>query len=290
MPATQTKSRARKVAAPANTKLDRWFPENVDFRWVIEATLEAVIAWEYFREADPELALPPARQLPKSHWASMGRKPTGRALHIIPDDGLVPPDVRDVMLPQHAYVMGINFLAGGVNELIEEFAGWARKEHKRKVGDIRKHGQGAAPPWHRLKQLAAKRLDDQGLTFEKAQRLIEKRRTEEKCEGASDVLPRYANSGGWHDAITAARRFLEGDPNAPRLLDHLGRRRWWELCGNAARLAASLLKLRRAILLPKPTSKSPGSVARQLQLAQWLTTKSLRSRDDTRQKNTSIGE
>lgn len=269
MKTTPTRSK-RQAVLSTKTKRDPLHPDNWDFRWVRKASLQAVIHWEYYREAYPELSLPPARHLPASHSLFTPAKRSQRALHITTPDRFTLDSLRRFTTPQNCFVMSIDFSNHGVNEIIKEFADWAGPEHKRRTRTTRKHGRAAAPPWHQLKQLAAKRLQDQGLSHEQAKLLVAAVTSQSEKESPGDVLPNYASSGGWHDAVKAARQFLDGNPGAKFILDRIGRRRWWGMFSNAAQLAAALLKSRSHLLQPNPIQRSPGPAVSRLLCAQRL--------------------
>jgi len=253
MPMKTTPTRSKRQSSPlAKTKRDPLHPDNWDFRWVREASLQDVIHWEYYREANPELSLPPARHLPASHGLFTPAKRSPRALHIIEHDRVALSSLALLPSPQDRFVMRIDFNGHGVNEIIKEFAGWARQEDKRRARPSRNHGRAAAPPWHQLKQLATKRLHDQGISHEQAKQLVAALKSKPGTDSPGDVLPNYASSGGWHDAIKAARQFLEGDPDAKLFVDRIGRRRWWTMFGAATRLAGELLGLGTELILPVP--------------------------------------
>jgi hypothetical protein len=111
--------------------------------------------------------------------------------------------------PSYGYFVKINFENHRNEDLVKAFAFWLRDEAKRSR-KIKVHGRASSVKWHRLRQIAAKRLSDSGLNSKDTQRLIAAR---EKAvplpKDFNKVLPKYNSPGAWHDAIQEANQFVE---------------------------------------------------------------------------------
>jgi hypothetical protein len=72
-------------------------------------------------------------------------------------------------------------------------------------------GRAAAKPWHKLKELAAYRLQTEaGLSWEQVKDYIEANKMRHSLVSGhgGSVLPRYASSGAWSDAVNSARALI----------------------------------------------------------------------------------
>jgi hypothetical protein len=114
------------------------------------------------------------------------------------------PDVED----SYGYHLLISFDGKRNEELVKAFAFWLKEEAKKKRM-LKVHGRASAPHWHRLKQLAAKRLSDAGLNYKAAWKVIEDREKAVPTPRNDNVFPKYNSAGAWHDAVNAANLFVE---------------------------------------------------------------------------------
>lgn len=106
------------------------------------------------------------------------------------------------------YHLMMDFNATNNEKLVNQFALWLTREAKKhRTKNLR--GKASSPSWHRLKQLAAKRLADGGLNFTRAQDLVREIQQKDTVNGYNDVLPCYASQGAWSDAVKAANLFLD---------------------------------------------------------------------------------
>lgn len=108
-----------------------------------------------------------------------------------------------------SYLMRITFDGHTNEELVKAFAFWLKAEAKKKR-KVLVQGKASTIKWHRLKQLAAKRLSDAGLNYKDALRMIaEREKAAPSPVDYNKVLPKYNSPGAWHDAIKDANLFVE---------------------------------------------------------------------------------
>lgn len=109
----------------------------------------------------------------------------------------------------NGYHVKIDFERYKNEELVNAFRSWLKDESKR-VRKVPIHGRASAPRWHRLKQLAARRLAKLGLSYKDAlQTIAERERVAPLPADLHGVLPKYNSHGAWHDAIKEASQFIE---------------------------------------------------------------------------------
>jgi hypothetical protein len=108
----------------------------------------------------------------------------------------------------YGYHLEINFDLHRNEDLVKTFAYWISTEAKKKR-KIAVHGRASSPKWHRLKQLAAKRLSDAGLNFKTAIRTIDDHEKAVPMDDYHKVLPKYNSPGAWHDAVKEANSMVE---------------------------------------------------------------------------------
>jgi hypothetical protein len=107
------------------------------------------------------------------------------------------------------YHMQISFDMHRNEDLVKAFAFWLKEEAKKKR-KVLVHGKASSTKWHRLKQLAAKRLSDAGLNYKDARRTIaEREKASPLPTDYNKVLPKYNSAGAWHDAVKKANLFVE---------------------------------------------------------------------------------
>ncbi len=114
------------------------------------------------------------------------------------------PEVGD----SYGYHLEINFDLHRNKDLVKAFAFWLAQEAKKKR-KIAVHGRASSSKWHRLKQLAAKRLSDAGLNYKAAIQVIDAREKAAPIDDKHDVLPKYNSPGAWHDAVKEANLIVE---------------------------------------------------------------------------------
>lgn len=108
----------------------------------------------------------------------------------------------------HGYHLEISFDGHRNEDLVKAFAFWLKGEAK-KARKVKVQGRASSPKWHRLKQLAAKRLSDAGQNHKDALRLIDERKKIVALDDQNEVLPQYKSPGAWHDAIKEANEMVE---------------------------------------------------------------------------------
>lgn len=108
----------------------------------------------------------------------------------------------------YGYFLEINFDLHRNEDLVKAFAFWLAQEAKKKR-KIAVRGRASSSKWHRLKQLAAKRLSDAGLNYKAAMPVIAAREKAVPIDDKHDVLPKYSSPGAWHDAVKEANLIIE---------------------------------------------------------------------------------
>jgi len=108
----------------------------------------------------------------------------------------------------YGYHLEINFDLHRNEDLVKAFGFWFGQE-ARKKRKIAVHGRASSSKWHRLKQLAAKRLSDAGLHYKDALRTIAEREKAAPMDDYHEVLPKYNSQGAWLDAVKEANLIIE---------------------------------------------------------------------------------
>jgi len=103
----------------------------------------------------------------------------------------------------YGYHFLINFDGNRNEDLVKAFSVWVKEEAKKRR-ELPVHGRASAPRWHRLKQLAAKRLSDAGLNWKESMRKITEHEKISPLADHNNVLPKYNSPGAWHDAVKEA--------------------------------------------------------------------------------------
>jgi hypothetical protein len=127
------------------------------------------------------------------------------------------PDVED----SYGYHLQISFDLHRNEDLVKAFKFWLAQEAKKKR-KIAVHGRASSSKWHRLKQLAAKRLSNAGLNYKAAMLVIHAREKAMPIDDKHDVLPKYKSAGAWNDAVKEANLIIEKMKHNSRFED-------WEL-------------------------------------------------------------
>jgi hypothetical protein len=108
----------------------------------------------------------------------------------------------------YGYHLVINFDLHRNEDLVKAFAYWLAQEAKKKR-KIAVHGRASSAKWHRLKQLAAKRLSEAGLNYKDALLKIAEHEKTALLDDKNSVLPKYNSAGAWHDAVKEANLMVE---------------------------------------------------------------------------------
>ncbi|HXI73648.1 MAG TPA: hypothetical protein VNN22_25170 [Verrucomicrobiae bacterium] len=108
----------------------------------------------------------------------------------------------------YGYHLEINFDLHRNEDLVKALGFWLGQE-ARKKRKIAVHGRDSSSKWHRLKQLAAKRLSDAGLHYKDALRTIAEREKAAPMDDYHEVLPKYNSQGAWLDAVKEANLIIE---------------------------------------------------------------------------------
>jgi len=225
-----------------------WLPPKVewDFRTVTADICHVVSDWEYGREfgwnfdlaasrsigsltapvggeliENPSLASVP-KVVIEAAWLTLSEE---RRTGIVSKNMAVPPVqariFRDFMNrspmkdPEYwrqtretAYVLRLDFSAG-VEVIVKELEAWARREAKKHGRSAR--AKAAAPPFHRLKWLATRRVNaaakEHGLKFANIRAALTEYEARHRLESVGDVYPgRYAGQAAWVKACGDAER------------------------------------------------------------------------------------
>lgn len=108
----------------------------------------------------------------------------------------------------YGYHLEVNFDLHRNEDLVKAFAFWLTDEAKKKR-KLKVQGKASSPKWHKLKQLAAKRLSDAGLNYKDAWGVIVKREKAVPTPANDKVFPKYNSPGAWHDAIKDANSMVK---------------------------------------------------------------------------------
>jgi len=123
-------------------------------------------------------------------------------------------------LPAQFYWLHANFEGRSVSAIVDAFRTWAQAERDRLVSAgeaARFDGKASAPAWHRLKELAAYRLDRGGLKHQltklayaaggiDAPRFLAAHLRKTKTDHVTDVLPIFDSRSAWWKATQSAAR------------------------------------------------------------------------------------
>lgn len=107
----------------------------------------------------------------------------------------------------YGYHLEVYFDMHRNEDLVKSFASWIKEEAKKKRTVPAR--RASSPRWHRLKQLAAKRISDAGLNYKDAWSMIVEREKVKPTPINDKVFPKYGSAGAWHDAVEDANLFVE---------------------------------------------------------------------------------
>ena len=95
-------------------------------------------------------------------------------------------------------------------ELVTQFRHWLDKQNQRASLDSRRK-PGRRAPWNRLKRLAAYRMSEAGVLYDKAILLIDRHAGDVEEIPEAKVLPLYRSENAWKKAVALVEEELRGN-------------------------------------------------------------------------------
>jgi hypothetical protein len=141
----------------------------------------------------------------RAQWTS-----TNKSVFVCPAHGVNPGFLLTSADKNQWHLLRLDLPGRTTKDILRDFGSWLRKEAKKHK---RLSGKASAEPWQKLKWLSARRLANAGLKYPSNENpgvngFISQRMKAAPGNYENDVLPLYASSGAWYDALSMAEAEL----------------------------------------------------------------------------------